>query len=78
MTMNEYLSEQIGDLSLKLAQFRSENDLLAKALQETTEILNILSEHLKSERNLLVAVIDGEDAEILADFFGKRLEGITE
>lgn len=78
MTTIEYLGKQISELSIKNAQTMSEMDKLSEALNSLSKIYDILNKYLKTEKNILTAIIEGEDAKIIANFFGKKLEEIKE
>jgi hypothetical protein len=80
MTTNEYLLERITELELELAETKCKFDELSEHHEETVyyfEKLNlehdILSKYLKPDKHLIVAIIDGEDAETIAEMFRIRL-----
>jgi hypothetical protein len=78
MTTVEILSEKIAELTLENAEMLSDMQGLLEQLDKLTIIIEILNQYLKGEKYLITAIIDGEDAKILADFFGIPLEEIKE
>lgn len=84
-TTNEYLVERIAELELELAEAKSDYDTLAEHHEETmrffdgyAEAYEILNEYLKPEKHLVTCIIDGEDAQRVAQIFGLKLQPIKE
>lgn len=74
----EKLGKNIAELSIEKARLESDNETLANFINDCLGIFEILNLYLKPERHLVTAIIDGEDAKMIADFFGFKLDKVKE
>lgn len=65
----EKLGDIIGDLIVKNTRLEESVETMANELEELYLVYDILSTHLKREKDTVMCLIDGSDARVIANFF---------